>query len=510
MDTVESNSSSEEWVPISLPIPSHWVYAEFERAFENISLNDLKIPQNDYLASGKFPVIDQGAKFIGGYTDDSDRVIRTDRAVIVFGDHTKCFKHVAFPFAPGADGIKVLKPRDPINEKFAYYACLSLRLPDRGYSRHYSFLKRSKFPLAPIAEQLRIVNKIEELFSELDKSIESLRSAREEIKIYRQAVLKYAFEGKFTARWRDENRERLETGDQLLDRIRQEREIHYRQRVDEWKSAIKDWEANGEEGTKPSKPRVPKPVTSLSKEVLAGLEVLPLGWVWDKLGWMTCGVEYGTAAKSSDAGQVPVVRMGNLQNAKIDWEDLVYSSDKAEIDQYSLQPGDVLFNRTNSPELVGKTAIYRGERPALFAGYLIRVNHIEAIVDSQYVNLFLNSHVARQHGNSVKTDGVNQSNINGAKLQNYPFAYCSLLEQREIVRVLDEKLSLVEQMQEEIETALPQAEALRHSILKMAFSGRLVGQNPTDEPAFVLLERIKTENSQQVMTNKNGKRKAAA
>src|SRR5260221_456683 len=183
MDTVESNSGSEDWVPISLPIPYHWVYAEFERAFENISLNDLKIPQNKYLASGRFPVIDQGAKFIGGYTDDSDRVIRTDRAVIVFGDHTKCFKYVAFPFAPGADGIKVLKPRDPINEKFAYYACLSLRLPDRGYSRHYSFLKRSKFPLAPIAEQLRIVHKIEELFSELDKSIESLRSAREELKI---------------------------------------------------------------------------------------------------------------------------------------------------------------------------------------------------------------------------------------------------------------------------------------------------------------------------------------
>jgi type I restriction enzyme S subunit len=95
-------------------------------------------------------------------------------------------------------------------------------------------------------------------------------------------------------------------------------------------------------------------------------------------------------------------------------------------------------------------------------------------------------------------------------LQNYPFPYCSLLEQREIVRVLDEKLSLIERMQEEIETALPQAEALRQSILKTAFSGRLVAQNPTDEPASILLERIKSENSQRVMNNKNGKRKAAA
>ena len=157
---------------------------------------------------------------------------------------------------------------------------------------------------------------------------------------------------------------------------------------------------------------------------------------------MTCGVEYGTGAKSSKSGSVPVIRMGNLQNGMIDWQDLAFTSDKAEIEKYSLSPGDVLFNRTNSPELVGKTAIFRGERPALFAGYLIRVNHIGTIVNSQYLNLFFGSHTARQYGNSVKTDGVNQSNINGEKLQGYPFPYCSLAEQHEVVRILDEKLSL--------------------------------------------------------------------
>ena len=150
-----------------------------------------------------------------------------------------------------------------------------------------------------------------------------------------------------------------------------------------------------------------------------------------------------------------MLRMGNIQNAKIDWTDLVYTSDKTEIEQYLLHPGDVLFNRTNSPELVGKTAIYRGDQPALFAGYLIRVNHIGNAVDSQYLNLFLNSHVAKQHGNKVKTDGVNQSNINGEKLQNYPFPYCSLTEQRDVVRLLDEKVSLIEQMERDIDQELP-------------------------------------------------------
>ncbi len=113
---------------------------------------------------------------IGGFTNDASKSIQSTRPLIVFGDHTKCFKLVGFRFAPGADGIKVLKPII-IDECFAYYACEALHLPDRGYSRHYAFLKKSKIPLAPQNEQRRIVAKIEELFSELDKGVESLKTA---------------------------------------------------------------------------------------------------------------------------------------------------------------------------------------------------------------------------------------------------------------------------------------------------------------------------------------------
>ena len=190
---------------------------------------------------------------------------------------------------------------------------------------------------------------------------------------------------------------------------------------------------------------------------------------------MTCGVQYGTAAKSAKSGTVPVLRMGNIQNAKFDWADLVYTSDEDEIAEYLLHDGDVLFNRTNSPELVGKTAIYTGDRQAIFAGYLIRVNHIRTVVDSQYVNLFLNSHVARQYGNSVKTDGVNQSNINGAKLSNCPFPYCSIEEQLEIASILERTLSLVDETQADIIQEFQKAAALRQSILHKAFAGQARG-----------------------------------
>ena len=368
-------------------------------------------------------------------------------------------------------------------------------------------LKRIPVLVAPIAEQRRIVANIEELFSELDKGIESLKTARAKLNIYRQAVLKNAFEGKLTAQWREENKDKLETPEQLLARIKQEREARYEQQLQEWKAAVKEWEEVGKSDRKPQRPKKLLKVTDLLHDVTAKLPLLPESWVWKKIGWMTCGVEYGTGAKSATTGRVPVLRMGNIQNAKFDWADLVYTSDDNEIAKYLLHYGDVLFNRTNSPELVGKTAIYKSERPAVFAGYLIRVNHIRTIVDGQYLNLFLNSHIARQYGNNVKTEGVNQSNINGSKLSNYPFPYCSIEEQREIASILEKTFSLLDETEADIVQELQKADALRQSILKKAFSGQLVPQDPHDEPASILLECIKAEKAVRSQNNTRAKRR---
>ena len=121
------------------------------------------------------------------------------------------------------------------------------------------------------------------------------------------------------------------------------------------------------------------------------------------------------------------------------------------------------------------------------------MNHIPTIVDGQYMNLFLNSYIARQYGNIVKTDGVNQSNINGTKLSNYPFPYCSIEEQREIARILEITFSILDETEADIVQELQKADALRQSILKKAFSDQLVPQDPDDEPGSSLLERIKAE-----------------
>jgi type I restriction enzyme S subunit len=132
-----------------------------------------------------------------------------------------------------------------------------------------------------------------------------------------------------------------------------------------------------------------------------------------KLGEVCEDVEYGSATKSKETGKVPVLRMGNIQNGRFDWDDLVYTSDAAEIKKYLLKKNDVLFNRTNSAELVGKTAIYKGEQPAIFAGYLIRINYKDDLLDGDYLTYYLNTRAAKVYGNSVRSFGVNQSNING-------------------------------------------------------------------------------------------------
>ena len=397
----------------------------------------------------------------------------------------------------------LLRAHEHVNKDFLYYVFQNNKfrrlISEVAKGSNINNLKREhildfEIALPPHNEQHRIVAKIEELFSELDKGVESMKTAQAQIKVYRQALLKHAFKGKLTAQWRAANQDKLETADTLLKRIQQERAARYQKQ-------LAYWQANGG-----SKPKAPKSLPPLTNEELAELPEPPEGWVGARLGWMTCSVEYGTSAKSAEFGACPVLRMGNIQNGKFDWTDLVYTDDEVEIAKYLLREGDVLFNRTNSPELVGKSAIFKSKLPVIFAGYLIRVNQIETIAESQYLNYYLNSHIAKQHGNTVKTDGVNQSNINGEKLVNYPFPFCTLEEQKVIVEVLDARLSEVDQLELTIATSLQQSEALRQSILKKAFSGQLVPQDPQDEPASVLLERIRAERLLEVKPKRKGKK----
>lgn len=196
-------------------------------------------------------------------------------------------------------------------------------------------------------------------------------------------------------------------------------------------------------------------------------------WVTRQLGDLCTGVEYGSSSKSLKTGRLPVLRMGNIQNGRLDWNDLVYSDEELENQKYLLKHNDVLFNRTNSPELVGKSAIYKSEQPAMFAGYLIRINRIEMLLDGDYLCYFLNSQIAMDYGKTVVISSVNQANINGTKLKGYPIPAPPITEQRRIVKELDSLSEETERLESIYQRKLTALDDLKKSLLHQAFSGQL-------------------------------------
>ena len=489
------SSHTDEWAPPPLDIPSHWEQIDFEDTFENISLSRLKVPQKEYLSYGTIPIIDQGSNLIGGYTNDASKSIQSTRALIVFGDHTKCFKLVGFQFAPGADGIKVLKPII-INERFAYYACRALRLPDRGYSRHFAFLKKSKIPLAPQNEQHRIVAKIEELFSELDKGIESLKTARAQLTVYRQAVLKHAFEGKLTAQWREENKDKLETPERLLGRIKQEREARHERQLQEWKAAVKTWDERGKPGKKPVRPQKLGHIRPLVAQDRLVLPELPEGWSWFLLSAIADNIQigpFGSLLHKADylTGGTPLINPSHILSQRIEPDrSLTVSADKLhQLSKYVMHENDVVVGRRGE---MGRCAVVTAVESGWLCGtgsLLVRLlssmnpHFYSWVLGSQRVKGFL----------AASSIGTTMQNLNESILHRVVVPVCSRLEQDAVFREIERQYSKLDHIEATIDSEIAKSAALRHSILKKAFTGQLVPQDPNDEPASALLGRIKAE-----------------
>ncbi|MDC6166993.1 restriction endonuclease subunit S [Paucibacter sp. XJ19-41] len=344
-----------------------------------------------------------------------------------------------------------------------------------------------KVLLPPIAEQTRIVLKLEELLSELDAGVAELKAAQKKLKQYRQSLLKAAVDGSLTAAWRarPENQTPTETGAQLLARILQERRARWEAQQ------LAKFEAQGKvppsgwQGKYPE-PRIPE---------TAGLPELPRGWVWASVDQLSDEQRYGTSAKTNqNADGVPVLRMGNIQDGELDTSNLKFlPQDHHEIPSLLLRDGDLLFNRTNSPELVGKSAVYRSQiAPCSYASYLIAVRFPFG-VSAEFVSAVINSAYGRSWVKAVVTQQVGQANVNGSKLAALPIPVPPLAEQYEIERALSELRSSVSHQERNVVRSLKQSTAQRQNILRAAFSGQLVPQDPADEPASMLLARIRAE-----------------
>jgi len=253
------------------------------------------------------------------------------------------------------------------------------------------------------------------------------------------------------------------SGREWLNTIKKQREIE-NEPASELLARI---QAEKQQLIKDKKIKKQKPLPAISEDEKPF--ALPEGWVWCRLGEASYGTQYGTSSKSLENGDVPVLRMGNIQNGGIIWSSLVYSNDVEEIEKFSLVEGDLLFNRTNSRELVGKTGLYKGNKKSIYAGYLVRF-HMAGNIVADYANFVMNSLLHSDWCNEVKTDAIGQSNINATKLSNFKFPLPPLPEQKAIVAKVEKLLSVCDLLETQINHNQNHANALMQAVLKEAFT----------------------------------------
>lgn len=359
------------------------------------------------------------------------------------------------------------------------------------------FIAQSLIPLPPLNEQKRIVEKIEELFSELDAGEESLRRARRQLGVYRQSLLKQSFEGKLTAKWREEHPDLLESPDQLLARIQAERQQRYERQFMEWEKAVESWKKDGKSGDRPSKPREPEAPAPPSTEHELRKWVLPPEWMWTQLGSVSfvtklAGFEYTDYVRYDDGGDLKVIKAENAGRFGFRKTEFsrVMSTTVAHLTRSALAGGELLIVFVGAG--TGNVAVVPpSER--FFLGPNIAMSRPDShLTDTRFIELFLRSPMGLDLMLAA-SKAVAQPSLSMGTIRQVPIPLCSLPEQQEIVRLLDEQFSVIEENEREIDAALKRSEALRQSILKKAFTGQLVPQDPSDEPASVLLERIRAE-----------------
>ena len=371
-------------------------------------------------------------------------------------------------------------------------------------------------PIAPIPLQRKIVSKIEELFSDLDKGIDDLKKAQDQLKVYRQAVLKKAFEGELTKEWREQQTD-LPTADELLEQIKEERQKHYEQQLENWKQAVKAWEEDGKEGQKPTRISKPKIVSEVEKEDIEKYDKIPETWQWSRFGNVTYKIgDIDHKMPKTVEGGMPYLSTGNIKaNGTIDFNNAKTIS-KTDFERLALkikpEKGDIIFPRYGT---IGRNILIDFDTEFLVSYSCAIVKNITSLMDAKFALYYSISPVIKREIKRY-TVQTTQANIGIASIELFVFPLCSKKEQHQIVQEIESRLSVCDNVEESITESLEKAKALRQSILKKAFEGTLLSEEeiatckaaPDYEPASVLLEKIKEEKEKRELEEKKKKQKA--
>lgn len=390
--------------------------------------------------------------------------------------------------------LKALTPSGGVRPEFIAHAlrCFSQQVIHRCskdgttvQSIETAELRRFRIPLAPVQEQSRIVEELDELLSDVDAGVAAVDEARAKLARYRAAVLKAAVQGALTAEWR-QHHPATEPASELLNRILAERRRHWEE------GQLRKYGAEGKDLPLSWKARYTEPDAVDDNR----LPVLPRGWCWAAVA--QCGeVKLGRQrAPQHHVGEHmrPYLRVANVYEDRIDTRDVKSMNfTPSEFETYALRYGDILLNEGQSPELVGRPAMYRDEVPGCcYQKTLLRFRSFVGIEPAFALAVFrsyLHSGRFRQSANIT----TSIAHLAAERFVVIEFPVPPQEEQRAIVEALEDQLSVVAHVEAELEAKLASAAALRQAILRHAFTGKLVPQDPTDEPASELLKRIAAE-----------------
>ncbi|KYC51532.1 MAG: Type-1 restriction enzyme MjaXIP specificity protein [Candidatus Methanofastidiosum methylothiophilum] len=366
--------------------------------------------------------------------------------------------------------IAFIPPKGLIELDYIYYYLLSIRQSLKSKIRgttqenlNAKIVSNIQIPLPPLAEQQRIVSKIEELFTNLDKGVESINSVKYKLKIYRQAILKYAMEGKLTEKWREKNKNKIESASILLEKIKE-------------KSINKNLKL------------MPIDLSTLSE--------IPNNWEWVRLGTvmdMTSGKAFKKIEYSN--GGLKLLQITNVSFGRIKWDNIEYLPFDYGLlnENLLLKAGDILM-ALNRPILNGELKIGMVKEKDLPSILYQRVGRFDLFYKEikDYIYFYCHSpFFINKLKNSLQ--GVDQPFINKPRLLEITVPLPPLEEQNIIVERIEQLFSLADYIEETVNSKLEQSKTLRQSILKKAFEGKLVPQDPNDEPAEILLEKIKKQ-----------------
>lgn len=414
---------------IEFDIPDSWLTAHIESITKSIASKQYQIAASSFRKTGKYPIVSQSKEYIIGYSDDEAKLYRHEKPVVIFGDHTTEVKYVDFDFVVGADGVKIFEPIDNIMVgKFLkylleFYATGLEKVG--GYSRHYKFIKDKAFPVPPLAEQHRIVAKIEELLPYIDRyaaAYEKLEQFNAKFpEDMKKSILQYAIQGKLVGQRPEEG-----TGEELYQQIQAEK-----------KRLIKEGKIKKEK----TLPEIAEDETPFD---------IPESWKWVYLldvveekptnGFSPKGVNYQTEVKNLT---LTATTSGYFKADAFKYVDIQLEPNS----KYWCKKNDLLIQRSNSRELVGTSCIYTGEdNTYIYPDLMMRLRTM-GNVDVKYIDYVLKSPLTRSYyvkkasGTSESMPKINQGIVSTTLVPLPPLA-----EQKRIVAKLEEILPLCERL----------------------------------------------------------------